>query len=74
MLMPDKTRANRNPVSATYTLSRNNLEFAGLVVYFFALTIIFAITLIVMLFQPRDAYARAANDHRPPVVVSLRSL
>ena len=73
MLMPDRTRSSSNLVSATYTLTRNNLEFAGLVVYFFALTIIFAITLIMMLFQPRDAYARA-NDHRIPVMVSVRGV
>jgi hypothetical protein len=51
MLMPDKTRSNHNPVNAVYTLSRNNLEFAFLVVYFFALAVLFAFTLVVMLFH-----------------------
>ena len=51
MLMRDKTRSNHNPVVGVYTLSRNNLEFAALVVFFFGLAVIFAFTLIVMLFQ-----------------------
>lgn len=53
MLMPVKTRSHRNPVngSYTYTLSRNNMEFAGLVVYFFAMAVVFVFMLTMMLFQ-----------------------
>ena len=51
MLMRDKTRSNHNPVIGVYTLSRNNLEFAALVVYFFAMAVVFVFTLALMLFQ-----------------------
>jgi hypothetical protein len=69
MLMHDKTRPDHNRLNGTYTLTRNNLEFAAIVVYFFALAVLFAITLIVMLFQTGDGMnARAANDHQPEVM------
>jgi hypothetical protein len=72
MLMTEKTLPDHSPVNAAHTLTRNNLEFAAIVVYFFALAVVFAITLIVMLFQTGDEMnARAAIDHQPEVMVSF---
>ncbi len=72
MLTPDKVPPAHNPINGAYTLSRNNLEFAGIVVYFFSLAVIFAITIIVMLCQTgTGANERAANDHQPKVMASF---
>ncbi len=64
MLTPEKNHSHHNPVRTAHTLSRNNMEFAGLVVYFFALAIIFVITIIVLLCQPLSN-EKAAQDHQP---------
>jgi len=73
--MPDKTRPYHNPVNGAYTLTRNNLELAAIVVYFFALSVIVTFTLIVMLFQTGDGTnARAANDHQPKVMIGISDL
>ena len=48
------TFKNRNAlarVNAAHTLTRNNLEFAGVVVYFFSLAVAFVMTIIVMMCQ-----------------------
>ena len=68
MLMSDEMRRMPNPVNGAKTLTRNNIEFAGVVVYFFALAIIFAITVIVMLTQSgNNTNEKAVNDHQPRV-------
>ena len=73
MLMPEITRYDRCPVKGPYSLTRNNLELAAIVVYFFVLAVVVALSLIVMLFQPGDRKnARSANDHHPEVVVTLQ--
>jgi hypothetical protein len=73
MLMRHKFRSNNNPANRTYTFTRNNLEFAGIVVYFFAVAVFFAMTLIVMLFQAGDeTNVRAAHDHRPNGILGQR--
>ena len=75
MLMPDKTRPNHNPINGAHKLTQHNLEFAAIVVYFFALAVVFAFTLIVMLLQSGDGTnARATNDHQPEVMVSFADL
>jgi hypothetical protein len=72
MLIFNKTRPNLDPVEGAYTLTRNNLEFAGIVVYFFSLLMVFSMTLVLMLFQPGDGmFAKAANDHQPPKLASF---
>jgi hypothetical protein len=74
MLMPDPTRPHYNQFKATHTLTRNNMELAAIVVYFFSLTVLFALSLILMLFQTADGTnARAANDHHPKVMVNKRN-
>jgi len=73
MLMRDKTRSNNNRVNRTYTLTRNNLELAGVVVYFFAIAVFFVMTLIVMLFRTGDeTHVSAALDHRSNVILGQR--
>jgi hypothetical protein len=73
MLMPDTTRPDRYPVKGPYALTRNNLELAAIVVYFFALAVLIAFSLIVMIFQPGDRKnARSANEHHSEVVVTLQ--
>jgi hypothetical protein len=68
MLLSDETRRIPTPVNGANTLTRNNIEFAGVVVYFFALAIIFAITIIVMLCQTGSTNEKAVNDHQPKVM------
>jgi hypothetical protein len=69
MLLSDDTRRIPTPVNGANTLTRNNIEFAGVVVYFFALAIIFAITIIVMLCQTGSSTnEKAVNDHQPKVM------
>ena len=75
MLMPDKTRLDHNRINGAHKLTQHNLEFAAVVVYFFALAVVFAFTLIVMLLQSGDGTnARATNDHQPEVMVSFADL
>ena len=75
MLMTEKTLPDHSPVNAAHTLTQHNLEFAAIVVYFFALAVVFAFTLIVMLLQSGDGTnARATNDHQPEVTVSFADL
>ena len=72
MLIPDRTRPSHHPVNGAYALTRNNLEFAGVVVYFFALTVVFAMMLVLMLFQTGDGvFAKAANDHQAPIMANF---
>jgi hypothetical protein len=69
MLMSDEARRIPTPVNGSNTLTRNNIEFAGVVVYFFALAIIFAITIIVMLTQSgNNTNEKAVNDHQPKMM------
>jgi len=70
--MPEKIRPAHTAINGPYTLSRNNLEFAGIVVYFFSLAVIFAITIIVMLCQTgSDRNERASNEHQARSVAAL---
>src|SRR5258708_40143442 len=46
-----KNRAALVRVNAAHKLTRNNLEFAGVVVYFFSLAVAFVMTIIVMMCQ-----------------------
>lgn len=57
--------------SKAITLSRNNLEFAGVVVYFFTLAVLFAITIIVMLCRTGSGNEKAANPHPQSLAASL---
>ena len=50
--------------SNAITLTRNNLEFAGVVVYFFTLAVLFAITIIVMLCRTGSGNEKAGNSHQ----------
>ena len=69
MLLSDETRRIPTPVNGANTLTRNNIEFAGVVVYFFALAIIFAITIIVMLSQSgNNTDEKAIKDNQPKVM------
>jgi hypothetical protein len=69
MLLSDETRRIPTPVNGANTLTRNNIEFAGVVVYFFALAIIFAITIIVMLSQSgNNTNEKAIKDNQPKVM------
>ncbi|KAA6458300.1 hypothetical protein DYQ86_20505 [Acidobacteria bacterium AB60] len=53
-------------------LSRNNLEFAGVVVYFFTMAVLFAITIIVMLCRTGSGNdERAALRHPARAAVSV---
>ena len=56
--------------SKAIPLSRNNLEFAGVVVYFFTLAVLFAITIIVMLCRTGSTNEKAGNP-QPQYVASL---
>ncbi len=74
MPMRDNIRSNEFPVKRTHTLTRNNLELAGVVVYFFAIAVFFAMTLIVMVFRTGDeTHVRAAHDHRPIGIFAQKS-
>jgi hypothetical protein len=54
--------------SKSITLTRNNIEVAGVVVYFFALAVLFAITIIVMLCRTGSGTnERAANPQQQHV-------
>lgn len=56
------------------TLTRNNLEFAGVVVYFFTLAVLFAITIIVMLCRTGSGVnERAGLSHQPQTVARVAS-
>jgi hypothetical protein len=70
--MPDETNQDQNLVKRPHTLTRNNLEFAGLVTYFFALAVLFCITLAVMLFQNgAETKVRPWQDHQPALMASV---
>ena len=60
-------------VSAASKLSRNNLEFAGVVVYFFTLAVIFAITIIVMMCRTGAGTDERAANHQVPVAIVSQS-
>jgi len=71
--MPEvhKGHFDHSRISAAHKLSRNNLEFAGVVVYFFTLAVIFAITIIVMLCRTGSSNdERAVNQQHPAVIAS----
>ena len=51
MPMFDQIRKDPNRVNAAHSLTRNNIEFAGVVVYFFSLAVAFVMTIIVMMCQ-----------------------
>jgi hypothetical protein len=57
--------------SKSITLTRNNIEVAGVVVYFFALAVLFAITIIVMLCRTGSGTNERAANHQPQHVASL---
>ena len=67
--MPEHRPQSHRLGDAT-TLSRNNLEFAGVVVYFFSLAVLFAMTIIVMLCQSEGFNDRAAPNRPPDVTAS----
>ena len=74
MLMPDPARPHYNQFKPTHRLTRNNMELAAIVVYFFSLTVLFALSVILMLFQNADGTnARAANDYHPKVMFNTRN-
>jgi branched-subunit amino acid ABC-type transport system permease component len=60
--------------SKACTLTRNNLEFAGVVVYFFTLAVIFAITIIVMLCRTGSGTNERAASQQPEIVAALSDL
>ena len=70
MHVSETPREERSWRSGAYTLSRNNLEFAGVVVYFFTLAVIFAITIIVMLCRTGSGTNERAANHQTEVVAS----
>lgn len=57
--------------SKAITLTRNNLEFAGVVVYFFTLAVLFAITIIVMLCRTGSGINEKAANPQPQHAISL---
>ena len=67
--MPEN-RLQAHRLGDANTLSRNNLEFAGVVVYFFSLAVIFAMTIIVMLCQSEAFKDRSAHNNLPSVTTS----
>jgi hypothetical protein len=69
MHAPRKSHFDRR-ISAATTLSRNNLEFAGVVVYFFTLAVLFAITIIVMLCRTGSGTNERAANHQPVTIAS----
>ena len=66
----DKSHFDHKRISATYSLSRNNLEFAGVVVYFFTLAVLFAITIIVMLCRTGTGANERAQNHQPVTIAA----
>ncbi len=64
--MPVEMQLEQSLVKRPHTLTRNNLEFAGLVTYFFALAVLFGITLVVMLFQNVAETKAKPADHSLP--------
>ena len=70
MHVPHKGHFDHNRISAAEKLSRNNLEFAGVVVYFFTLAVLFAITIIVMLCRTGSGTNERAANHRPVTITS----
>jgi hypothetical protein len=70
MPMFDQIRKDPNRVNAAHSLTRNNIEFAGVVVYFFSLAVLFAITIIVMMCQTGSTNEKSAIDHQPLEMVS----
>jgi hypothetical protein len=64
---------NYAPATGAMKLTRNNMEFAGLVIYFAAIAFFFAFAFIVMVFElgvgPKE---KAANDKATAVASILR--
>ena len=73
MLTTDNIVPNRISATGAMKLTRNNMEFAGLVIYFAAIAFFFAFAFIVMVFElgvgPKE---KAANDRTPVMTSSLR--
>lgn len=67
----DKVHEHSNWRSRACTLTRNNLEFAGVVVYFFTLAVLFAITIIVMLCRTGTGASERAAIHQTQTVASV---
>ncbi len=66
----EPTQLKLNPVTGRFFLSRNNLEFAGVVVFFFSMAVIFAMTIIVMMCQPaNEMNEKSSVDH--PVTINV---
>jgi hypothetical protein len=70
MHMTENQHPHNNPVHGRHTLTRNNLEFAGVVVYFFTLAVIFAMTIIVMMCQTGNQNEKSSIDQQPDLVAS----
>ena len=71
MHTPENLPPHTNPVHGRHSLTRNNIEFAGVVVYFFTLAVIFAITIIVMMCQTGNGQnEKSSNDHQPELIAS----
>jgi hypothetical protein len=70
MHTPENLHPHNNPIRGRHTLTRNNLEFAGVVVYFFTLAVIFAMTIIVMMCQTGSQNEKSSNDHQPELMAS----
>lgn len=56
------------PVPRSTTLTRNQIELAGLVVFFFAIAIVFVIALIVMVFETEPSWKGKAGNQTPPTL------
>lgn len=73
MSTTDRIVPNRSATSAM-KLTRNNMEFAGLVIYFAAIAFFFAFAFIVMVFElgvgPKE---KAANDKTPVMTSSMQN-
>lgn len=52
------------------TLTRNQIEFAGVVVFFFAIAVVFVLALILMVFETGFIPKTKAASPRPPRVTA----
>lgn len=51
LLMMEKSHTETKPVTRPHKLTRNNMELAGVIVFFFSLAVAFVMTIIVMMCQ-----------------------
>ena len=70
MLIPDECFSKHHPMHTTERLTRNHLEFAGVVIYLFVLAVAFTIVLTLMLFS-NEGPARARNSGTIHVAASV---